>query len=278
MRRRFSTILLIVFLLIGIGLLLYPSLSNYWNSFHQSQAISNYDEQVSVLDTTEYDAMWSAADRYNSEISRRRNLFVLDDEESASYYSLLDLGNNGIMGYITIPSIEVSLPIYHGTDEAILQIGVGHLDWSSLPVGGENNHCVLSGHRGLPGSKLFTSLDQLSEGDVFHLYVLNRTLTYQIDNISIVEPQETKNLRIEEGKDLCTLVTCTPYGVNTHRLLVRGHRIENTEEAPVTRVTADALTIDPIIIASVIVTPMLLVLFCVLLLSKQRDDYYSYED
>lgn len=175
----------------------------------------------------------------------------------------------GVMGYIEIPSIDCALPIYHGTEESVLQIAVGHLEWSSLPVGGESTHCVLSGHRGLPSAKLFTNLDKLQTGDIFMLRVLDNVLTYEVDQILIVKPQETGALRIEKGKDYCTLVTCTPYGINTHRLLVRGHRIDNIEEAKTVRVTADAIQIEPLLVAPVVAIPILLLLLILLLLPKK---------
>ena len=174
------------------------------------------------------------------------------------------------MGYIEIPSIDVHLPIYHGTDDAVLQIAVGHLEWTSLPVGGESTHCVLSGHRGLPSARLFTDLDQLKEGDYFMLNILDETLTYEVDQIRIVEPQETDDLLIVEGEDLVTLVTCTPYGINTHRMLVRGRRIATEEVRAVRRVTADAIQIEPIIVAPFVALPILLVLLIVLLIPKRR--------
>ena len=174
------------------------------------------------------------------------------------------------MGYIEIPTIGVTLPIYHGTDETVLQVAIGHLEWTSLPVGGESSHCVVSGHRGLPSAKLFTDLDKLVVGDVFIFRVLDEILTYEVDQILIVEPHETEALRIEKGKDLCTLITCTPYGVNSHRLLVRGHRIENQEEAVIIRVTADATQIEPVIVAPIVAIPMLLVLLIGLLIPKPK--------
>lgn len=173
------------------------------------------------------------------------------------------------MGYIEIPSIDVSLPIYHGTDEGVLAVGVGHLEWTSLPVGGESTHCVLSGHRGLPSARLFTDLDQLKEGDYFMLNILDETLTYEVDQIRIVEPEEVEELTIIEGRDLCTLVTCTPYGVNSHRLLVRGHRVDNLEEAVTVRVTADAVEVEPLIVASILLVPTL-VLFLSVVLAVDR--------
>lgn len=278
MKKDLSTILLVFGLLAGLALLLYPSVSNHWNSVHQSQAITSYDEQVSVLDKTRYDQLWSDACKYNNIISARSNPFLLNEKQDDAYWSLLDVGNNGIMGYIQIPAIDVSLPIYHGASESVLQVAAGHLEWSSLPVGGESTHCVLSGHRGLPGAKLFTALDQLTEGDSFVLKILDKTLTYQVDKISIVEPHETQALMIVEGEDLCTLVTCTPYGVNTHRLLVRGHRIENAKEQETVRITADAIQFDPMIIAPIVAIPLLLIFMGLLLLKKQPDDECLFED
>ena len=265
-----STFILGLILLAGLSLLLYPSVSNYWNSLHQSKAIATYAEDVVNLDNDTYDQLWQDATSYNQSLLTRSNTYLLSDEQKAEYDRLLDVSGLGVMGYIEIPEIDVSLPIYHGTGESVLQIAVGHLEWSSLPVGGESTHCVLSGHRGLPSAKLFTNLDKLQEGDTFLLRILNEVLTYEVDQILIVEPQETSALQIEEGKDYCTLVTCTPYGINTHRILVRGHRIENAEEAKVIRVTADAMLIDPVIMAPLVAAPMLLVLLLCLMFTPPK--------
>lgn len=270
MKKHFSTIILIFVFLIGLSLLLYPSLSNYWNSFHASRAVASYSEEVANLDEEEYRKMLEAAKEYNQELFGRGNRYTLSEEQEKEYNSLLNIGGTGIMGYIEIESLGVSLPIYHGTDEAVLQIGVGHLDWTSLPVGGEGTHCVISGHRGLPSAKLFTNLDQMSVGDTFVLRVLDEVLTYEVDQIRIVEPKDTEDLQIEQGKDLCTLVTCTPYGINTHRLLVRGHRVENAIASKLAHVTSDAVQIEPLIIASIIAVPLLLLLLMKLLIPKRR--------
>lgn len=267
MKKHLPTIILFIILFIGLSLLLYPSISDFWNSQHQSRAIAVYSEQVAQIDEDRYDELWSAALEYNQSLLERPNSFVLSEEQKEKYEALLDVGGNGVMGYIEIPSIDVSLPIYHGTDEAVLQIAVGHLEWTSLPVGGESSHCVISGHRGLPSAKLFTDLDKLSEGDIFIFRVLDEVLTYEVDQIRIVEPQDIDTLLIEEGKDLCTLVTCTPYGINSHRLLVRGHRIENTPETISIRVTADAMQIEPLIVAPIVAIP-LLIMMLILLLSR----------
>ena len=270
MRKHGTTIFLFLILLIGLSLMLYPSFSDWWNSMHQSRAIAAYSEQVAQLDTNRYDNLWEDARAYNQTLIGRENMYLLSDEQQAEYDRLLDVSGLGIMGYIEIPSIQVTLPIYHGTDEAVLQIAVGHLEWTSLPVGGESTHCVLSGHRGLPSARLFTDLDKLTVGDRFLFRVLDEVLTYEVDQILIVEPHETDALQIVPGKDYCTLVTCTPYGINTHRLLVRGHRVENEREAKNVRVTSDAIQIEPYLVAPVVASPILLVLLIVLLIPKQR--------
>ena len=264
----FLNILLVLVFLVGLSLLLYPSVSDYWNSFHQTRAIATYSEEVANLENEQYDEIWEAAQQYNRSLTERGNAYVLSEEQKEAYEELLDVSGLGVMGYIEIPEIDVSLPVYHGTEESVLQIAVGHLEWSSLPVGGESTHCVLSGHRGLPSAKLFTNLDRLTEGDIFLLRVLDEVLTYEVDQTLIVEPQDTASLQIEEGKDYCTLVTCTPYSVNTHRLLVRGHRIENQANATSIRVTADAMQIEPVIVAPIVAAPLLL---CLMLWVLLRD-------
>ncbi|MDD7487484.1 MAG: class C sortase [Oscillospiraceae bacterium] len=265
-----TTVFLVLLLLAGVSLLLYPSLSDYWNSMHQTRAIASYAETVSQLDTAQYDEMWKAAQDYNRSLAQRETAFALTDEQKAAYESLLDVSGLGVMGYIEIPEIDCSLPIYHGTEESVLQVAVGHLEWSSLPVGGEGTHCVLSGHRGLPSAKLFTNLDKLAVGDTFLLRVLDEVLTYEVDQILIVEPEQVDALGIVPGEDYCTLVTCTPYGINTHRLLVRGHRVENTPEAARMHVTADATQFDPLLVAPVLAIPVLLLLLIILLLPKRQ--------
>ena len=265
----FITVLLVLVLLTGLSLLLYPSVSDYWNSFHQTRAISSYAGEVANLNEAQYDRLWAAAEEYNKQLQKRGNVYSMSELEKEEYEKLLNVSGLGIMSYIESPSINCSLPIYHGTDEAVLQIAVGHLEWSSLPTGGESTHCVLSGHRGLPSARLFTDLDKLETGDVFMLRVLDEVLTYEVDQILIVEPQETQALQIVEGEDYCTLVTCTPYGVNTHRLLVRGHRIENLADSASVRVTADAVQNEPLLVAPVVAIPMLLILLIVLLIPRK---------
>ena len=256
-KKNLSTLVLILVFLIGLSLLLYPAFSDYWNSFHQSRAIASYSEQVSDIDDKQYDEIIQKAKEYNETIPLRANRWVLTEEEKAVYSNMLDVGGTGIMGYVEIPKVAVSLPIYHGVDEAVLQIAVGHIEGTSLPVGGTGTHCAISGHRGLPSAKLFTNIDELKEGDTFLLYILDEVLTYEVDQIRIVEPNDVSSLEFEEDKDLCTLVTCTPYGVNSHRLLVRGHRIETLAEHSI-RVTADAMQIDEMLVASFVAVPILI--------------------
>ena len=259
-KKDFSTIALIVVFFVGVSVLLYPTVSDYWNSLHQSQAIATYADSVENMDEQDYEKLWDAAVSYNQKLFQSRHGLGLKDEEKEEYNELLDVSGTGIMSYIEIPKIKCSLPIYHGTDEGVLQIAVGHIEGSSLPVGGLNTHCVLSGHRGLPSAKLFSNLDKLEEGDIFMIRTLDQTLTYEVDQIRIVLPDEVDDLKVEEGKDLCTLVTCTPYGINTHRLLVRGHRVANQEEAEAVRVTADAMQVDNRIVAMCIAVPVLVLL------------------
>ena len=268
MKRKLSTMLLILVFFAGLSLLLYPSLSDYWNSFHASQAVATYSEEVRNLHTDKYDRLIGEAREYNAALPGRYKAFFLSESDRSTYNALLDVNGTGIMGYIEIPTIQISLPIYHGTEDEVLQIAVGHLDWSSLPVGGEGTHCVLSGHRGLTSAKLFTNLDKLVAGDKFVIRVLDEVMTYEVDQILIVEPNDLSALAIEKGKDLCTLVTCTPYGVNSHRLLVRGHRVENESEE--IRVTSDAMQIDPLIVAPAVALPMLLALLFILLVSGKK--------
>lgn len=267
MKNKLTTILLIPALFAGLSLLLYPTVSDYWNSLHASQAVADHAENVRNLEAEKYEQVLQDAKSYNQMLPYEQTTFALSEEEKEAYDALLDISGTGVMGYIEIPTVNISLPVYHGTEDAVLQIAVGHLEWSSLPVGGESTHCVLSGHRGLPSAKLFTNLDKLVAGDKFIMRVLDEVLTYEVDQILIVEPTDVSTLMIEAGKDLCTLVTCTPYGINSHRLLVRGHRIENQEEAQAIRVTSDAIQIEPLIVAPAVALPMLLVLLMILLVS-----------
>ena len=265
MKRHLSTILLVAVFLTGVCILLYPTVSDYWNSLHQSRAIGTYEDTLSTMTQQDYSAFFEQADAYNAAL--RALDFPLADfralEERAgltSYFDLLNVSGLGVMGYIDIDAIGVELPIYQGTENSVLNIAVGHLQGSSLPVGGAGTHCVLSAHRGLPSARLFTDLDQLKLGDSFRITVLNRLLTYEVDQILIVEPDQLDSLAIVEGEDYCTLVTCTPYGINSHRLLVRGRRVENAQEKPTVYVPADMVQIDPMVVTPAVAAPMLLVL------------------
>ncbi len=255
-------ILLPAALVAGVVLLIYPSAADYWNSFHQTRAVMQYAEQVAEMDREEYTALISAAEEYNRRLSETGINWMMEDEQLAEYESLLSFNTSGIMGYIDVPKIRIKLPIYHGISDAVLQTSIGHLQETSLPVGGEGSHCALSGHRGLPSARLFSDLDKVIEGDVFTLSILNETYTYEVDQIRVVKPEDLSELAIIPGQDLCTLVTCTPYGVNTHRLLVRGHRIGNIHGDA--EVVADAIQIEASFVAPFIMAPMILFLLILL--------------
>ena len=269
-KSRTTTVLLVFLFLAGLCLLLYPKVSNYWNSFHQTREVNQYINAVEEIDEETYAKLLKSAETHNQLLLERSNQYKLTDEQAEDYPRLLNILGDGVMGYIEIPIISVTLPIYHGTSHSVLQTAVGHIDWTSLPVGGESTHCVLSGHRGLPSSRLFTDLDKITEGDVFTVRVLNEVLTYEVDQILIVVPEDTSALQIVEGKDYCTLVTCTPYAINTHRILVRGHRIANAEEARLSHVSADAVEIDPLIVAPFIFAVMFIVVLTVYMLAPQK--------
>ena len=225
------TFLLVLVMLIGAGIMAYPTFADWWNSFHQSRAVASYVQTVEQMDTAEYDRILREAEDYNRRVAQTGTMWSMTEEDRADYERQLVVEGSDIMGYIDIEKVHIHLPIYHGTDEAVLQVAIGHLEDTSLPIGGASSHCVLSGHRGLPSAKLFTDIDQLTEGDVFVLTVLNHEATYEVDQILTVLPDEMQSLAITPEQDYCTLVTCTPYGVNTHRLLIRGHRIPNIEKS-----------------------------------------------
>ena len=264
MKKNRSNIILILIFLVGLSVMLYPTISDYVNQKNQSRAVASYSEEVENLSDVDYQAYFDAANDYNRRLAETPDAFYRPEEVSG-YTDTLDVSGTGIMGYITISKIGVELPVYHGTSDGVLQVAAGHLEGSSLPVGGAGTHAVISAHRGLPSAKLFTNLDELEVGDTFTITVLDRVLTYEVDQISIVLPTETDLLQPVEGKDYVTLMTCTPYGINTHRLLVRGKRIENAENQKHIRVTADALRIEPVIVAPALAVPMLLVMLVVML-------------
>ncbi len=270
MKKHFVTIMLFLVLLAGLSLVLYPSFSDWWNSMHMSRVITDYVNLIDDLEEDEYAGLIEAAQEYNRSLTERENGYLLSPEQKVQYEQLLNIAGNGVMGYVEIPTIGVNLPIYHGTGDDVLQIAIGHLEWSSLPVGGENTHCVISGHRGLPSAKLFTHLDKVREGDIFILRILDEMLTYEVDQILIVEPREVESLMISQGEDLCTMFTCTPYGINTHRLLVRGHRVANEEEAEVRHVISEAIIIEPAVVAPIVAMPMLFALFIWIMIPKKK--------
>ena len=269
MKKHSGTILLVLIFFVGLAVMLYPTISDYINQRNQTRVVNSYAQQVDGLSDADYTAYFDAADVFNQEIAADPDALYHADRFS-TYSTTLDVTGTGIMGYITIPRIGVELPIYHGTSDAVLQVAAGHLEGTSLPVGGASTHAVISAHRGLPSAKLFTNLDQLEVGDTFTITVLDRVLTYEVDKISIVLPTETDELKIAEGKDYVTLMTCTPYGINTHRLLVRGRRVETPDQYKHLRVTAEALKIEPIIVAPIMALPMLLILLIGMLISTRK--------
>ena len=261
-----ANLLLTIILMIGVCLIAYPSVSDWWNSFHQTRAIAKYSKKVANMDRQEFDRMIEEAEAYNAKLVGQRHRFVLTDEQREEYNSVLNVDGTGIMAYIDIPKIDVSLPIYHGVDQSILQVAIGHIEGSSLPIGGKGTHSVVSGHRGLPAARLFTNLDQLEVGDKFIVQILDRTITYEVDQIRIVLPEEFQDLEINPEEDLMTLVTCTPYKINTHRLLVRGHRVEN-DIPDAANITADALLYKPYYVAPIVAAPILLILLIMMLIT-----------
>ncbi|MGE4276986.1 MAG: class C sortase [Lawsonibacter sp.] len=263
MKKHYPTLILIFVFLVGLSVLLYPNVSNYYNSFHQSRAVASYDANMGKMTEQDITNSLQTAKTYNKKLlDQGVSCFKLTDAEEEEYNHVLNMDGNGMMGYLFIKKLGIQLPIYHGTSESVLAAGIGHLAGSSLPVGGTGTHCVLSGHRGLPSAKLLTDLDQMEIGDTFSIIALHETLTYQVDQILIVNPDEVSSLSIDPNEDYCTLVTCTPYGINTQRLLVRGHWVETPEE---TYIAADAVLIDPLMVAPMIAAPILLVLLIWLL-------------
>ncbi len=270
-KRYIITIALFLVFFIGLFVLLYPTIAEQWNRKVQSHAIADYENIINAMEKEDYDRLFAEADAYNLAMAQTPNSF-LNYDHVEGYESLLNVANNGIIGHISIPTISVELPIYHGCSSSVLQIAVGHLQGSSLPIGGEGTHSVLSAHRGLPSARLFTDLDKLREGDIFTVTVLDRLLTYQVDKISIVEPDQMDSLYPVEGEDYMTLVTCTPYGINTHRLLVRGTRIENIKGQTVTHIPPQAYLIEPLVVAPIAMLPMLTILALIVIFEPVKKD------
>ena len=269
MRKHKTVIFLTLGFLVGICILLYPAFSDYWNSKTQSHAIVDYESVLDQLEPEDYKAIFDKAHAYNKSLYET-DFPLTDYGKVPGYKDALRITDNDMIGYLKIDRIGVELPIYHGTSDDVLNRGVGHLEGSSLPVGGENTHSIMSAHRGLPSSKLFTDLDRVEKGDTFQIVILDQVLTYQVDFIKVIEPTDVSNLQIIEGGDYCTLFTCTPYGINTHRLLVRGVRIETIKEKPVLYVSNEAFRIEPLLVTPAVAAPMLLVLL-VHLLVKYRE-------
>ena len=258
MRSKKSTIILLVSFFIGLSVLLYPSISSYWNSKTQSEAIVDYESMLSQFKPEDYTAIFAEADAYNKQLAQLNEPLV-EHNRLPDYNSILNVGGTGMMGYITVPKISQELPVYHGTSDGVLSVAVGHLQGTSLPVGGESTHCVVSAHRGLPTAVLFTHLDRMEIGDVFYFTILDRTITYEVDQIRIVEPDDSSLIQIKDGKDYCTLLTCTPYGINTQRLLVRGHQIDASQTRNL-YVANEAYRIEPLVVMPIVALPIIFVL------------------
>ena len=258
MKSKKSTIILLVSFFVGLSVLLYPSISSYWNSKTQSEAIVDYESMLSQYKPEDYTAILAEADAYNKQLAQLNEPLV-EHNRLPDYNSILNVGGTGMMGYITVPKISQELPVYHGTSDGVLSVAVGHLQGTSLPVGGENTHCVVSAHRGLPTAVLFTHLDRMEIGDIFYFTILDRTITYEVDQIRIVEPDDASLIQIKDGKDYCTLLTCTPYGINTQRLLVRGHQIDASQTRNL-YVANEAYRIEPLIVMPIVALPIIFVL------------------
>lgn len=258
MRHRKSTIILLVSFLIGLSVLLYPTISSFWNSKTQSAVIVDYEAMLAMIEAEDFTKYFDEADEYNEKLRQLEAPFIQYDQIE-NYWDLLDISGTGMMGYITIPKISQELPVYHGTSDAVLSLNVGHFQGSSLPVGGPSTHSVVSAHRGLASATLFTHLDRMEIGDQFYFTILDRVFTYEVDQIRIVEPHDTGLIQIEEGMDYCTLLTCTPYGINTHRLLVRGHQIDESQEKNIF-IANEAYRVDPLIVMPIVALPIIFVL------------------
>jgi len=258
MKSRKSTIILLISFFIGLSVLLYPSVSSYWNSKTQSEAIVDYESMLAQYKPEDYTEIFAQADAYNQRLLDLEEPF-LQHSQLTDYHDVLNISNTGMMGYISIPKISQELPVYHGTSDGVLSVAVGHLEGSSLPVGGKSTHSVVSAHRGLPTAVLFTHLDRMEIGDTFYFTILDRTITYEVDQIRIVEPNDTGLIRIAEGKDYCTLLTCTPYGINTQRLLVRGHQVDASQSRNI-YVANEAYRVEPLIVMPIVALPIIFVL------------------
>ncbi len=272
MKNKLFYIILVVIFMAGLSLLLYPTISNAYNAWLHSKAIAEYSQQANQMDQKLYQQELEKAQKHNLALLERTDPYSLPEEMVQQYENILSVTNQGIMAYVQIPSINVSLPIAHGTSEEVLKDKIGHLEWSSLPVGGENTHCIISGHRGLPSAELFTNIDHLELGDKFYIHVLGQTLEYQVCNIAVVEPEDQRLLRVEEGQDLVTLVTCTPYGINSHRLLIRGIRtgVRGDNVPTNIQIKNEITAVDVLVLVSVILVVIAVVAFFVVLLGNKK--------
>jgi len=255
MKKRKTTIIMVLFFFMGLLILLYPNISDFYNQKVQSKSIVDYEALLKATNENDYEEEFQKADEYNKKLRNLKEQFI-NYKQIKDYKKILDVDDNGMMGYIAIDKIKVELPIYHGTSNEVLNKAVGHVEGSSFPVGGIGTHSVLSAHRGLPTALLFTNLDKLEKGDTFTITILNRTLTYEVDQILIVNPKQVNSLKIDKNEDYVTLVTCTPYGINTQRLLVRGKRIENVKQK--TFVTTEAFKISRLIVTPLVAIPVIL--------------------
>ena len=277
MKKKKIKIILIIIFFIGVFILLYPSISQYYNSFVQSKTVADYDKMFANMENKDYSDIFDKAQQYNEQLANLKFPLV-EHKKINGYANLINVNNNGMIGYISINKIKVEIPIYHGTSEEVLNVAVGHFEGTSLPIGGKNTHSVLSAHRGLPSARLFTDLNKLELGDIFEITVLDRKLTYQIDNIIVVEPNDIEHLEIFEDKDYVTLLTCTPYGLNTHRLLVRGKRVENLDDYKI-YVTTEAFKINNLIVAPIVALPIISILILIIIIkpienkNKKLEEY-----
>lgn len=276
MRSKKSTIILLVSFFIGLSVLLYPSISSYWNSKTQSEAIVDYESMLSQYKPEGYTAIFAEADAYNKQLAQLNEPLV-EHNRLPDYNSILNVGGTGMMGYITVPKISQELPVYHGTSDSVLSVAVGHLQGTSLPVGGESTHCVVSAHRGLPTAVLFTHLDRMEIGDIFYFTILDRTITYEVDQIRIVEPDDASLIQIKDGKDYCTLLTCTPYGINTQRLLVRGHQIDASQTRNL-YIANEAYRIEPLVVMPIVALPIIFVLLIYVMFAPVKKESLGEED
>ena len=269
-KQKWSTMILLVIFFVGLSMMLYPALASYWNSRTQSQAIVDYEKMLAAIPAADYTEAFRTADEYNQKL-RQLKVPLMEHGSLEGYMDILNVSGTGIMGYITIEKIGLELPVYHTTSESVLSVGVGHLQGTSLPVGGTDTHSVLSAHRGLPSATLFTHLDHVEIGDTFTLTILDRVITYQVDQIKTVDPSDASDICIFDGEDYCTLLTCTPYGINTHRLLVRGTRVSTVSQKSI-YVTSEAYQIDTLIVMPVVAIPMLLILMGIVLMKPVKKD------